>query len=107
MADKGQSKQQPKDNKHHRPALFKAIGIPKRKKNSSDNQTTPPPPGTATAIAWTDETELETMFTNDDNTSDSERRMSDHSQLEQRRNTFDNSSSSRNNPLHVPVSYFS
>ncbi len=104
MADKGQSTQQPKDNKQ--PALFKALGIPKPKRTSrSDNQTTPPPPGTATAIAWTDETELETMHTNDDNTPDSERRMSDRSQLEQRRNTFDNSSSSRNKPL--PVSSFS
>ncbi len=107
MADKGQSKQQPKDNKPHRPALFKAIGFPKPKKNSSDSQSTLSPSGTATAEAWTDETELETMYTNDGNTPDSERRMSDHSQLEQRRNTFDNSSSSRNNPLHVPVSYFS
>ena len=106
MADKGQSKQQLKDNKHHRPRIVKALGIAKRKKNSSDNQTTPPPPGTATAEAWTDETEVETMHTNDDNTPDSERRMSDRSQLEQRRNTFDNSSSSsRNNPL--PVSSFS
>ncbi len=105
MADKGQSKPPRKDIRPHRPALFKAIGIPKRKKNSSDNQTTPPPPGTATAEAWTDETEVETMHTNDDNTPDSERRMSDRSQLEQRRNTFDNSSSSRNKPL--PVSSFS
>ncbi len=107
MAEQGQPKQLPKGNRVHRPALLKAIGIPKRKKNSSDNQTTPPRPGTSTAIAWTDETDdLETMFTNDDNTPDSERRMSDCSQLEQRGNTFDNSSSSsRNNPL--PVSSFS
>ncbi len=105
MADKGQSKQQPKDNKHHRPRIVKALGYPQRKKTSSDNQTTPPPPGTSTAEAWTHETELETMFTNDDNTPDSERRMSDRAQLEQRRNIFYNSSSSRNNPL--PVSSFS
>ncbi len=101
MADKGQSKQQPKDNKYHRPRFVKAF-MPKKKKPSSNSQSTPPPPGTATAIAWTEETELETNV--DDNTppsiemtTDSERRLSDHSQ---RRNTSD-----RNNP--IPVSYIS
>ncbi len=103
MADKGQPEQQPKDNKFRRPKFVNAF-MPKKKKPSSDSQSTPPS-GTATAIAWTDETELQPMFTNDDNTPPSGRRISDHSQLEQRRNTFDNSSSSRNNP--PPVSSFS
>ncbi len=65
---------------------------------------------TDTAEAWSDETELETMYTNDDNTppsreitTDLQRRMSDHSLLEQSGNTSDNNSSSRNNPLPVSI----
>ncbi len=70
MAEQGQPK--PKD-------------MHKKKRTNSNSQSTPPPPGTASAIAWTDETELETNI--DDNTpsiemtTDSERRMSDHSQI--------------------------